>query len=189
MRSEIVVGDTLNFLTTTPGYLASESWVLTYRLVPRAAGPAPITINATPEGDDHRVIVAAATTATWTAGDYSFEAYVTKAAERYRVESGQVTLKVNPATATTLDNRSHPRKVLEALKAAMEGRALSSTQRELVAYTIGSRSQTFDSEDDRATLLVEISKYEWLVANEDAREKIAAGQANPRDVRIRFGQS
>ena len=187
MRTEIVAGDTLNFLTTATGYPASDGWALTYKLIPKSAGPAVITINATPEGDDHRVIVAAATTAAWTAGDYSFEAYVTKAAERYRVETGQVRIAANPATATVLDNRSHERKVLEAIEAVIENRA-SQTQREMVEYTIGSRGQKFDASESKAALLELHSKYKWLVANEDARGAIAAGQPNPRNVRIRFGR-
>lgn len=187
MRTEIVVGDTLNFLTTTTGYPASAGWVLTYKLIPKTVGPAVISIPSTPEGDDHRVIVTAAVTAAWVAGEYSFEAYVTKALERYRVESGQVRIAVNPATATSLDNRSHERKVLEAIEAVIENRA-SQTQREMIEYTIGSRSQKFDAIESKAELLKLHSKYKWLVANEEARAAIAAGQPNPRNVRIRFGR-
>jgi hypothetical protein len=187
MKTEIIVGDTLNFLTSVPDYLASASWVLTYKLIPKAAGPAVITITTSAEGDDYRVNVAAATTAAWTTGDYSWRARVTKGAEAYRVDSGQVKLLADSSTATTLDNRSHERKVLDAIEACIENRA-STTQREMVAYAIGNRSQQFDPQDSRAALLALHSKYKWLVANEDAREKIAAGQANPRMVGIRFGR-
>ena len=37
-------------------------------------------------------------------------------------------------------------------------------------------------------LVAEESRLKWLVANEDAREKIAAGLPNPRNVGIRFGR-
>jgi len=88
--------------------------------------------------------------------------------------------------AANLDDRSHERKVLEAIEAVIENRA-SATQREMVAYTIGSRSKQFDVQESKAALLELHSKYKWLVANEDARARIAGGQPNPRSVRIRFG--
>ena len=173
-----------------PEYPPSDGWTLKYRLVPRFTAPAqaPIDITATTSGSDYRVQAAAGITTDWKAGYYTWSRWVEKAGPiRQSLGSGQLRVLENPATAAAgYDGRSHEQKVLDALKAAMEGRALTATQRELVAYTIGSRSQTFDSEDDRAELVVQISKYEWLVANEDAREKIAAGQPNPRNVGIRF---
>ena len=57
----------------------------------------------------------------------------------------------------------------------------------MVAYTIGSRSKQFDAAESKAALLELHSKYKWLVANEDARARIAGGQPNPRSVRVRFG--
>jgi hypothetical protein len=180
MKTEIIVGDTLDFVTSVPRFLASAGWTLTYKLIPKAAGPAVISFNASAQGDDYRVQVTAATTATWTVSDYSFEAYVTKAAERYTVDSGQVTIKANPASATTLDNRSHERKMLDQVQAAMF--ALNAGVK---SYAIGSRQLTYR---DMPELIMEESRLKWLVLNEEAREKIAAGLGNPRNVGIRFNR-
>jgi hypothetical protein len=189
MKDQIVAGDTLNFLTSVPAYPASAGWVLTFKLIPRVVATGPVlSFSASAEGDDHRVNVVAATTAGWALGDYSWQSYVTKAAERYTAAFGSTKIVANPATAASLDNRSHERKVLEAIEACIENRA-STSQREMVAYTIGNRSQQFDTTESKSALLELHSKYKWLVANEDARAAIAAGRPNPRLVRVRFGSA
>ncbi len=190
MRAKIFVGDTLDFVTDAPNFPASGGWTLNYRLVPFVTGNAIEIVAATYEVDRYRVQVPNTDTANWAVGKYSWAAYVTKGAgERYTVANGQTELLPNPhTTSAPLDTRSHPRKVLDAVMAVIENRA-SSSQRDLVAYTIGSRSQQFDQADTKASLLELKSKYEWFVANEDARESLAAGKPNPRNVRIRFGAS
>ena len=82
--TELIVGDTLQFDTDVPDYPASDGYTLTYRLVPRVSGSA-IEITATADGDTFAVNVAAATTAAWTAGEYSWHSYVTLSGARYTV--------------------------------------------------------------------------------------------------------
>lgn len=187
---EIVVGDTLDFGVSVPDYPATAGWTLKYRLTPRFATPPtpPVTLTAAPDGSDYRITVGPATTSLWTAGAYTWARWVEKSGARQTLnESGQLLMKADPATTNQgFDSRSHARKVLEAIQAILEDRS-SSTQRELVAYTIGSRSQQFDQADTKASLIELKSKYEWLVANEDARDAIAAGLPNPRLIRVRFG--
>ena len=186
MKSELITGDTLQFTTSVPDYPASAGWTLTYRLVPRTSGSA-ISFDATADGDDYDIEVGASTTDDWTAGEYSWSAYVSKAGERHTVDQGTVKIQPNPGTVAAYDARSHARKMLEAIEAVIESRA-TSTQREMVSYTIGGRSKSYDTSESKAALLELHSKYKWLVSNEVEREKIAAGQANPRNVGIRFGR-
>jgi hypothetical protein len=73
--TRVIVGDTLAFTVTVPGYPASEGWTLKYRLIPRASGSA-IGFGSTASGAEHVVNVPAATTAAWAAGEYNWAAYV-----------------------------------------------------------------------------------------------------------------
>jgi hypothetical protein len=189
----IIAGDTLDFTVEVVDFPASDGWTLKYRLTPRFTTPTqtPIDLTATTNADGERydIQVAPATTVGWKAGFYTWARWVEKAGARQTLnESGQLEVKADPAlTAQGYDSRSHPRKVLEAIEAVIESRA-SQTQREMVAYTIGSRSQTLDAQESKAALLELHSKYKWLVANEDALDKIAVGLPNPRNVGIRFGR-
>jgi len=192
MIEELIAGDTLDFLDSVPEYPPADGWTLKYQLVPRFTTPtqAPITLTATTSGSDYRVQEAAGVTATWKPGAYTWARWVEKAGPiRQSLGDGQILIKTDPAAAVQgYDGRSHERKMLDAIEAVIESRA-SSTQREMVAYTIGSRSQTFDASESKADLVALHSKYKWLVANEDARAKIASGLPNPRNVGIRFNQS
>lgn len=187
-----IAGDTLDFQVDVPDYPSGDGWTLKYRLTPRFTSPTqtPIELTAIANADGSYQVQAGPTaTAAWTAGAYTWARWVEKSGARQTLnERGQLEVRPNPATsAAGLDTRSHVRKVLEAIEACIESRA-STTQREMVAYAIGNRSQQFDPQDNRAALLELRSKYLWLVANEDAREQIAAGQPNPRMVGIRFGR-
>ena len=165
-QQTLVVGDSLNFLTSTPDYPASAGWVLVYRLVPRAAGGSAIQLSATAEGDDHRVAVASATTSNWTPGEYGWASWVERAGEKYTVDSGQITLKPDPRTvAAGVDTRSQGRKALEDLRAALA--AWTPLRRR---YRIGDREMEFQSPADIIKL---ITWWEQQVAAED----LLAGRA------------
>lgn len=191
MNDELIAGDTLDFIDSVPDYPPADGWTLKYRLIPRFTSPAqaPIDIIATTSGSDYRVQAAAAVTLAWKAGFYTWSRWVEKAGPiRQSLGSGQLKVIEDPAAAVAgYDGRSHERKVLEAIEAVIENRA-SQTQREMVEYTIGTRSQKLDAAESKAALLELHSKYKWLVANEEARAQIAAGQPNPRMVGIRFGR-
>jgi hypothetical protein len=182
VKSEIIAGDSLNFLTTTPNFPASQSWVLTYKLIPLAGGT-PITITASAEGDDHRVTVLASVTALYAPMEYSWEAYVTKALERYTVDSGTVKVLPDPSVATTLDNRSHARKMLALIELALEGHA-TNQQLDLLSSAIGTRVWNRDV----AKLLPMRDQYRKEVWTEDRQEALASGQADPNKIRVRFNR-
>lgn len=139
MKTEIIVGDTLDFQTTVVDYPATDGWTLYFRLVPRVSG-SPILLTAAAATDpatDYRVQVDPATTAAWAAGEYTWNSYVKiGTSARYSVESGQVTLLPDPAVTTApFDNRTHARIVLDAIEAVLENRATKDQQE----YQIGDR--------------------------------------------------
>jgi hypothetical protein len=182
MLERLILGDTLNFLTTVADYPASSSWVLTYRLVPRGAGTA-ITITCTAEGADHRALVAAATTAGWAVGTYSWASYVTKAAETYSVSTGSIQLIANPrVTASGLDLRTDAQVALDAVQATLSGKATSGT----ASYRIGERELRSYS---IAELIQLESKLKADVAREINAARIAAGQPSNRQIHVRMGRA
>lgn len=171
MKSELIAGDTLDFETSVPDYPKSAGWTLTYKLIPRTSG-AVISFNASGtavNADDYRVQVGSTDTDDWAAGEYSWAAFVTKAGERYTVDSGTLRIKANPATASTLDSRTHARKTLDSIEAVIEGRAT----KDQMAYTIGGRELSRTPLKD---LLMFRDRYRAEVAREDADERREAGQ-------------
>jgi hypothetical protein len=110
----LTAGDTWTWTRSFPDYPASSGWELSYALT---SSTAQVTITASASGDDHLISVAAATTAAYTAGDYSWQAYVTLDAERYMVDSGRVTVRPNLAAASSgYDGRSAAAKALAAIE-------------------------------------------------------------------------
>lgn len=170
---QLTAGDTLNFATAVPGFSAAAGWVLHYRLVPRTGTATPVQLDATADGENHRVQASASTTAGWVAGEYTWASWVTKGAESYSVQSGQITVLPDPRTAAAgWDNRSLARKALDQAKAALA--AWKPTQRR---YKIGEREMEFSSPADIIKL---ITYWEQQVQAED----ILAGRAEKPARRI-----
>lgn len=181
MQNPVVVGDTLDFPTTLEDYPASAGWTLSYRLVPFTSG-SPITLTATASGDSYRVTQPAATTATWAAGEYSWSAYVSNGSERYTVESGTVTLAVDPATVAAFDGRSQARIALEAVEAVLAKRATLDQEQ----YSIAGRSL---QRTPMADLLKLRSALRADVAREDAANRRALGLDDGRRIYLRVGNA
>lgn len=165
--SEIFAGDTLQFDVSVPDYPASDGYTLTYRLVPRGSGSAQ-QFDATADGDGYTVNVAAATTAAWTAGEYSWSSWVTLSGARYTVGQGLLTIKPDPsAMSVGTDTRSHAERVLDAIEALLEGRAGS----DVMSYTIAGRSVDKMAPE-------ELLKWRSFYAAEVKREQAAAALVN-----------
>lgn len=157
-------GDTWAWTRAFSDYPA-PTWTLTYTLINASAK---ITIAAAADGTNHLVTVLAATTAGYTAGLYSAAGRVTSGSESYTIWQGQIEILPNLAAATTLDDRTHARKVLEAIEAVIEGRASSDQQ----AVTIGDRSIV---KIPIAELLRLRDSYKLEVASEEAAARLAQG--------------
>jgi hypothetical protein len=179
--SEIIAGDSLQFTTSVPDYPASDGYTLKYRLVPRSAGTA-IVITATASGDDFAIDVAASTTATWGAGEYSWHAYVEDGSARFTVGTGQLTIKPNPATmAAGTDTRTLAAKALDDLKAALA--AWTPTRK---SYQIGDVAMTFNTTADIVQM---IEFWSRQVQAEKAAQSLAGGRLNPNKIFVRSGRA
>lgn len=180
----LTAGTTLSYTTSVPNFPANASWVLKYRLIPRVSGT-PILLTGAADGTDptlHRITATAATTATWTAGIYSWASWVTKTVETYDVSSGSVKILPDPRVITApFDTRSDAQIALEAAKAAMA--AWTPTTK---SYTIGDRSYTFNSPTE---ILAVISYWQNQVKREDDAIAMAAGLGSRRKVYVRLNRA
>lgn len=176
----LTAGDTLNFTAVVEDYPATEGWTLIYRLAPRSGAGTAFTITASASGSDYLVQVAASTTANWVAGYYTWSAYVEKAGEVYTVSRGQLQIRAASSNmAAGVDDRTHARKTLDAIRAVIEGRA-SLDQQE---YTIANRSL---KRTPMADLLRLRSIYESEVRAEEAAERLNAGLPAGGKLQVRF---
>jgi hypothetical protein len=178
MQSILIAGDSLDFVVSVPDYPATDGWALTYRLAPRTAGTA-LSFAATALGRDYRVQVLAATTAAWAAVEYSWASYVTKAGNRFTVDSGTITIQPDPGVVATSDTRSHARRTLAAIEAVIEGRAT----RDQEEYTIGNRSLKRTPIRDLLTLR---DRYKAEVNAEDASRRLLAGETPGYALQVRL---
>lgn len=172
----VTAGDTIEWKRTFDDYPASAGWVLTYAL--RSASSS-IDITASADVDDHLVSITAATSAAYVADTYSWQAYVTKGIERFSVDKGTLTINPDFAAAGTYDNRTHVKKVLDAIEAALESRA----SKEQLSYTINGRALTLLTP---AELMEARSRYQVEYRSEQAAERIANGLATTKRVGVRF---
>jgi hypothetical protein len=175
--ARVTAGDTIAWAKSLADYPASAGWVLGYTLINSAAK---ITITATASGDDHAVNVLAATSAAWAPATYTWHAAITKAAERYTLGTGQITVAPNLAAATTYDTRTSARKALEAVNLAMESYGAKAY---LHSYEIAGRKQQFATPGD---FLAFRSKLMAEVAREDNATRLAAGLAPKNQLQVRF---
>ena len=141
---QLVAGDTLKFTKSLPDYLPADSWVLSYALVKDSTR---LTFAGTDNADGtHLVTVAASVTQGWPVGAYRWQAYVTKATERYRVGEGRLEVCANFALADAgYDARSHARIMLDSLEEAMRENKDSLVVTYSIAGGSGSRSRTFET--------------------------------------------
>lgn len=162
-------GDTWRWTRSLSDYPAG-TWTLKYRFKhPTAAG---FEITATADGTDHSISVPASTTTGYTAGDWSWIAWVEGgSSEKYTVDTGTATITPDyrsGAATTTLDDRSHARKVLAALEAWIEGHDPA-----VAEYEIAGRRMKYIPLGD---LLKLRQRYKAEVAAEINAERIANGE-------------
>jgi len=181
LPKRLIVGDSLYFSTVATGYPASAGWALTYYLRPLVAGPAAFSISTTASGDAFVASVTKTTAAAWTPSDYSWDACVEKGAERYTVDSGLVTLAVNPATVAAYDARSSAEVALAAAYQALAN--FNASGGRIKKYEIAGRSMEFDTAGD---LIKIIDKLRAQVMREHAATAVANGQPDPRRITLRL---
>lgn len=122
---KMTAGESVSWSVSLSDFPASAGWVITYTLV---KSDTRIQIVSTASGDSHLVEIPFATTAGYAAGEYHYQAHVSNTVERYQVGEGVIEILPDFATKTTgHDGRSWLEIAIDALEAAIEGRA-SKTQ-------------------------------------------------------------
>jgi len=176
----IVAGDTLRWTDQVPDYPASDGWTLHYAIF---SDQGIYHVDATASGTDHAFDVPASQTAKWQPGRYEWTAYVDNAAgERHTLGAGFLQVLPDPAATTPQDRRSHARRMLDAIEAALEQRA---TEQDLDLL----RAQFGDQRVDRdpAQLIALRDRYRAEVQAEERAAALARGEAvPPRSLKVRF---
>ena len=96
-------------------------------------------------GDDYLVEVTSATSASYTAGIYSWSAYITRSSDsqRIQIDSGDIEIKTNFATSI-VDPRTYAEKMVNYLESTLE----SLTQKLTTSYSVSDPSNTLQSMSD-----------------------------------------
>src|SRR5258708_5060260 len=180
MDDALIAGDTWDWTTAVDGYPATDGWTLKYYLTPRLAGTQIVLSAATAsDGISYRVQVSPGTSAAYASGTYDWRARVEKTGAEVTVDQRSVVIQAKVAGLTSSDNRSHARRVLDAIEALIETKGAA----DVIEYSIGNRSI---KKMTTAELLPWRDRYRWEVADEKARDRIADGLGNPRLAGVRF---
>jgi|TARA_R100000081_G_scaffold89678_2_gene63076 hypothetical protein len=179
----LVVGD--RWVWRRPDLVAdypTADYALTYEFHEDSGGGGShkFTITATETTTDYLVEIASATTAAYTAGEYNWYAFITRSSDSQRIaiDEGHTKLELNFAN-TNADNRSHAKKVLDAIQATIEGRA----SQDQMSYSIAGRSLSRMSIDD---LLKFRDRYRAEYNREIKKLRIKNKQDTGNTIKVRF---
>lgn len=173
---EVTAGDTITWTKTLPDYPANSGWVLSYVLI-NAANK--VQFSGSASGSDHLILIPATTSAAYKKGSYTYQAYVTKASERYTVGSGEIEIKPNLAAENALDNRSQVKRTLDAINAVIEKRASLDQE----SYTIAGRTL---NRTPIADLIVLKNKYQALYNSEVNAARAAKGLGSKNRIMVKM---
>jgi hypothetical protein len=169
--SSLRAGDSAAWSYSDTTYLATAGWALAYRLVSRSGG-ASYSISAVANGDAFDVALDASDTAGFAEGNYTLVGAVTLGAERVTVCNQACSVLPDVMEATSLDQRSTARKIVEAIDAWLEGKAGWAGEK-----TIADRSIKDHPLPD---LIVLRDRFMQDVASEDAAASIINGLGSMR---------
>lgn len=178
----IYAGDTVKWNEpATPDYSSTASWIATFALR-HGTGNDALTITGVADGaGGWNFTITATQSAALHVNGHWWQLVVTKAAERYTLGTGDLTVKANiPASGNTYDGRSQAQIDLEAVRAAMRGRIAGG---EVMEYTIGNRSL---KKMPMADLIALETKLMADVAREMRADRLAKGMNSGRAVYVRF---
>ncbi|MGN6657562.1 MAG: hypothetical protein ACTHKN_01095 [Achromobacter mucicolens] len=131
LPASVTAGLTFQAVLSLPDYPAPD-WSVSAIL----RGPQSIDLDATPQGTDHVLNVAAATTTGWAAGVYWYSLRATNGSQVLEAESGRIEILADLAAVSgTFDGRTEAERALAAIDAVLSKRATQDQQR----YTINNR--------------------------------------------------
>jgi hypothetical protein len=172
---EFTAGDTVTWSKTLETYPA-PTWTLHYVLVNASQK---IAIDSEPDGLDHKIALSASTTATYEAGTYGWQSYVTSGGDRHTLAKGSITIKPDFVTALATDTRTHVKRTLDHLEAMIEGKA----SKDIQEYSVQGRMMKHIPIPELIQLY---EKYKNFYAQEVASEKASKGFAKSNKIFVRF---
>lgn len=172
-------GDTVAWTKSLADFPASDGWILHYRFINQSHK---IDVTATASGSDHLVSIAAAVSALYIAGDYTWASWVTIGSDRYTVETGRLTILPDLAAvvAPGFDSRSTAKKTLDLLDAARLAYGANAWTQE---YSIAGRTMRFRSVSDFVELYEDTKR---LVKEEEDAELRKNGKKPKNRLNVRF---
>lgn len=167
--SNIVIGTTFKKTVTLPNYPASQGWTLHYKINTST----PLVLDSTADGDTHTFLISATTTATYTAGNYAYQIYISNMdGEIYPLGTGTVAFEA-------FGTISNDRKIYEAILAVIAGTATN----EFESMSVNGRMLKYFSPIERENLR---NIYAGRVAAEERKRKAAAGVGASNQVLVAF---
>lgn len=158
-----------------------DEYALEYRFTEDSTGNTnAFTISATEAESTYLVEIASAVTASLTAGDYQWAAFIIRSSDNQRVVIDQGRTEILPNLQnTTADLRSHAKKVLDAIEAVLENRA----SQDQMSYSIAGRSLSRMSIDDLMTFR---NRYRAEYLREIKLARIKNKQDSGNTIKVRF---
>lgn len=171
-------GDTVKWYENRRDYLPGDGWTLTVALVQTDDQR---KITATDNGDGrHLVTIAPADSVGFHPGLYRYQVKVTNGTDVHLLEHGTVdVLQSFEDVSSGWDARSHAEKVLDAIRAVIEGKASQDQQN----VSVGGQSLSRYNWPD----LLELEReYSWRVRREHDQARIDAGEPATTHRQVRF---
>ena len=178
--AQFTAGDRITWKRTDLGAdYAPASYSLKYSARLENSGATEIEITASESGSDYIVEVGQSTSASYKAGVYHWQAYITRTSdsERITIDSGTWEIKPNRDT-TASDPRSHAKIVLEAIEKVTEGRATKDQEN----YSIQGRSLSRTPIPD---LLALRSFYKAEVVRDQRAERLKNNLGHSGIIKVR----
>lgn len=167
----LYAGDKLEFTESESDYLAPDGWTLKYDIIHPTATK--ITLVSVADGDSHKFTITSADSAAYTVGKYRFVRYADDGTTEQHLDRGNVEVKPDFVALANYDFRTHARKTLEALEAAIERRAT----KEQMSLGISVRGSTRQLQYMTLKEMIEAKDYyQGLVNQEDEQDLIDQGK-------------
>jgi hypothetical protein len=158
------------------------SYALSYSARKDGAGSTSIAITASESSTSYFVEVGSSTTASYTIGDYRWQAYITRSSdsERVLVDEGIWEVVSNYASATD-DPASFAKTMVDNLETTLKDLSTRLT----TSYSIADRSNTLARMEDVRNQLV---FYRAEYKREIMKQRAINGQPTGNNVLVRFGR-
>ena len=174
-------GNTVKWRKSLSDYPANDGWALTYTLTLQSDFSKRLQVAAVVDGADFVTTLTAVQTAAMPAGTYNLFGSVSKSGERYDVFAGTIEIKPDLASLLTGDHRSDIKRKLDAIEAAIEGKATV----DQLSLSINGRSITRYSLAEMLTLR---DRLKADYQKELQAEQFGRTGINPRRVGVRFAR-